>query len=780
MSRAEKTMLRFGGRMAAVVALGTVIAAMGGRAMADTMVWDGVTNDATPSGNAKWTNALNWVGDTLPAAGDDLSFWTSSNSGQTIDLDGDQTAASLTFTSTTQDMSLGLVNTTNVLTLNGNITKNPSSYGVYLNSAISLGANSTWSVAGSSGRELYAQGAITSNNYSITQTGAGRRLILNAASPNYTTEWVIKEGILQPQAAGALGSGAVRFDATAAAEAQLAFNVVNSAGYESETITNTIQIGGNQIIRFGIGHGQSINFNNALTGTSSGRVYLFGSRDGVMTFSGGSANTFSPSQLFVLGNMQFDKTSALGPNAFPVMSENSTWTNLVWNVDETVNKEWFFRGTSMSPMMGVTAGHTLTLGPGPSSAPALQLSNSNSATDASGVMFTPQSTGRINVTGKITDQNGVNTVAHDVAIFGAGEVKFSNTANNYRGVTSIRQGTLLLGGNAPASGAGVLGDASSAVELGEPVPTFDVTTVRAASTTFYPGGNPKTNIGRVIDGVTLNVGDRYLVKNQGFGGENGVYQVTSVTSTTLSAVRISDLDDNSEIPYGRRITITDGATQAGQSYFVATHVPGGSMANMHWAQDVVDPNLSLLTDGAFTIARNINVNANGAGTTRIGGNSAHASIFSGTVSLAKGLTVTAATGGSVDFSGDISGGGGFGVTKEGAGQVIFSAAKSYTGTTTVTDGVLAVNSTLASSNVSVTGGTLQGTGVIANSVTVGALGTLAPGNSIGDLTVGSAVIDGTFSVEVDGTGLGTADLLDVLGSFDITNAVLDLDILATL
>ena len=394
----------------------------------------------------------------------------------------------------------------------------------------------------------------------------------------------------------------------------------------------------------------------------------------------------------------------------------------------------------------------------------------------------------------VTDPNFV-----PVVILGEGTVKLSGdnsvAVNGYRGTTSVRGGTLLVGHD------NALGTSTTAVSLGDTVVAPAGGDVVAATTaeltninTFAAGVLTFTGAGiSTLDGVTLNNGDRILYKDATNSPErSGVYVRDSATQWT----RATDLDTADEFPTGLRVHVTGGSLNTDKNFYLTTglyptavlnnNTTNDSGTNFVLARFLFNPDASssqdvaLLTDGAFTVSRDINVTDNlSSGKSSLGGNSAHASIFSGTVSLARGLTVTAATNGSVDFSGDITGG--FGVTKEGAGQVIFSAAKSYTGSTTVTDGILAVNSTLASGNVSVgSGATLQGTGNITNFVAIAAGGTLAPGNSIGTLTVGSAEIDGVFSVEVDGTGLGTADLLDVLGSFDITNAVLDLDILATL
>jgi autotransporter-associated beta strand protein len=104
--------------------------------------------------------------------------------------------------------------------------------------------------------------------------------------------------------------------------------------------------------------------------------------------------------------------------------------------------------------------------------------------------------------------------------------------------------------------------------------------------------------------------------------------------------------------------------------------------------------------------------------------------------------------------------------KDGLGTWTLSGANTYTGPTVVSNGTLLVSGSIAgSSSVTVQGGTLAGTGTIAGPVTVNALGTLAPGASIGALTINNDLtLAGTTVMEVSHaatdrvTGLGTVTL----------------------
>jgi autotransporter-associated beta strand protein len=77
--------------------------------------------------------------------------------------------------------------------------------------------------------------------------------------------------------------------------------------------------------------------------------------------------------------------------------------------------------------------------------------------------------------------------------------------------------------------------------------------------------------------------------------------------------------------------------------------------------------------------------------------------------------------------------------KQAAGKLVLTGTHAYTGTTTVIAGTLVVNGAIGNSAVTVTGGTLGGTGLIKGPVTVQSAGRLAPGASIGTLTISNSL-----------------------------------------
>jgi len=99
--------------------------------------------------------------------------------------------------------------------------------------------------------------------------------------------------------------------------------------------------------------------------------------------------------------------------------------------------------------------------------------------------------------------------------------------------------------------------------------------------------------------------------------------------------------------------------------------------------------------------------------------------------------------------------------KTGAGMQKLSGNNTYTGLTTVNEGILVMNGSLAGDVLINSLGMLKGKGTIAGTLTN--IGVLSPGESIGTLTVGSYINNnGIYAAEVN--GVGQNDLIDVLGT----------------
>ena len=146
--------------------------------------------------------------------------------------------------------------------------------------------------------------------------------------------------------------------------------------------------------------------------------------------------------------------------------------------------------------------------------------------------------------------------------------------------------------------------------------------------------------------------------------------------------------------------------------------------------------------------------------------------FSGDVDLGDYLLTIGGAGNAL-FSGTFSSGTGA-LSKTGSGTLTLTGnAAAFNGTHTVSGGVFAVNTVLGGEVDVQAGGRLQGTGTVGNT-TIGNGGTLAAGNSIGELTIDgdlTFVPGGVFDVEVNPAGTNS-DHVYVTGTATLAGSVL--------
>lgn len=192
-------------------------------------------------------------------------------------------------------------------------------------------------------------------------------------------------------------------------------------------------------------------------------------------------------------------------------------------------------------------------------------------------------------------------------------------------------------------------------------------------------------------------------------------------------------------------------------------------ANGTYAGQITGTGSLVKIGGATTILTGAN---NYSGGTNVGGGMLQGNTSSLQGNITNNAAVTfdqAATG---TYAGVMSGTGT--LSKTGAGNLVLSGISSYNGGTAVNGGTLSVNGTISNSAVTVNnGGTLGGNGTV-GSTTVATGGVLAPGNSIGTLTVNGNVTfaaGSTYRVEVDAAG--AADRINATGIATINGGTVD-------
>ncbi len=319
------------------------------------------------------------------------------------------------------------------------------------------------------------------------------------------------------------------------------------------------------------------------------------------------------------------------------------------------------------------------------------------------------------------NQDTATTYAGSISGSGAVVLNGSGTLNlaglnTFTGPLSIDDGTLQLDGDIADTVFVAIADAPGAI--------FDL------------NGNDET-IGSLAGGgasggnITLGAGT-LTVQETGTNTYSGT--ISGPGGLTLNGPGTLRLAGNST--FTGPLTILNGTLQLNGSINDATAV---SIANSAGA--VFDLNGSDETIGSLA-----------------GGGA-----FGGNVALGA-ATLTISEAGTTTYAGLISGTGG--LTLNGAGTLTLTGNSTYTGLTDINAGELILNGAVGGSISVGNNAVISGAGTVGNDLTITTGGTLAPGNSIGTLTVLGNYVQQSgslFNVELDGPTT-TSDLLAVTGT----------------
>ncbi len=274
------------------------------------------------------------------------------------------------------------------------------------------------------------------------------------------------------------------------------------------------------------------------------------------------------------------------------------------------------------------------------------------------------------------------------------------------------------------------------------------------------------------------------------GSLSGTFGQVVVGASSSTSTQITQWNGDNSTFNTNQLVIFSGTLQLGNANALGLLNSGSKSIQLNNGANTNDP--ALLTTVAMTIQDKIflQTNGDGIGKNTVGGIGAFASTYTGNVILgsnnasgsnyAQPLTVTADSGGTVTFSGNLlapttlttgtnDATTNDTLTKVGAGLVILSGTgNDYTGTTTVQAGNLQVNGALTGTGaVTVdSGATLSGVGSIAGAVTVNTGGILSPGDAPGTFTLSggltlanSGVLDFTLGSPNVAGGTGGNDLV---------------------
>jgi autotransporter-associated beta strand protein len=354
--------------------------------------------------------------------------------------------------------------------------------------------------------------------------------------------------------------------------------------------------------------------------------------------------------------------------------------------------------------------------------------------------------------------------------------QFVNGGANTLGVTKIGAGTLTLTGNSTTTGlmnvtAGslVIGTGGTSGSIGGAL------TVATGASATLDRSDASVLAGALNGAGTLNkdgAGDLSLNAGGAFSGTINVLEgsitanVTNPWNTALVAPSftlapgtvLSNTGTSAHAHVGA-ITMAGGSTWTtgsgtasydGENYQLNNTVTvlGGSTAALITREGG-------RTDGNSGIALRGNITFNVGNVT---GSAAADLIVSTELENTDAGTVTAAGAGSL--------------TKSGVGTMVLEGSQNYSGTTTVSEGVLAVNGSVngVGAVTVAASGTLSGDGSVAGAATV--LGTLSPGMAIGDLDFGSTVdLQASSTLRAEITGLTTHDKIISVGAVTAAGSI---------
>jgi autotransporter-associated beta strand protein len=274
------------------------------------------------------------------------------------------------------------------------------------------------------------------------------------------------------------------------------------------------------------------------------------------------------------------------------------------------------------------------------------------------------------------------------------------------------------------------------------------------------GANTYTGGTTVTGGATLGIFDD---TNLGTGGRLTLDRGTLAAMASLTSPRAVKLGANGGVIDTRANTLgltgpvsgPGGLTKQGAGLLVLSGV------NDYLGGTTVNEGTLRLGAGAFLPATGA-LTVNG-GFFDLNGNSITVGSLSGaggTIALGSGTLISDDDAITV-LASVITGTGG--LTKSGTGILNLTGINTYTGPTSVTNGRLAVNGSITGDVTVGADGVLGGAGTIFGSVT--SIGVVAPGNSIGTLTVNGALVQNAGSTyQVEANSLGQADRINVTGA----------------
>ncbi len=694
-------------------------------------------------GTANWFTAANWSTNTVPTAADNARVTNAGTTATPATISAAGAVANNLFVNLGNSVIVtgaGALNVTDLISVSSTVatasqlriengadvsTTRLSIEAAGSGEVLVSGAGSTLTVAPTSD-------ALTSQRFnvgSLAPTATGLLRIDSGGAVNVAGTGTLHLGINEP-ALSFIGAGTLQ---------------IGNGGASGTLTASKVQFVDGTNSRVVFDHTDTTTFTTPITG--NGTVEKFNT--GTTIFTG--VNTYTGLTTINAGTLQIGNGGAFG-SIFGDVVNNGT---LRFNRSDTVFYDGVISQTGLLEQSGtgtlVLRGANTYTGGTLISAGTLQVGEGGAFGSIVGNVAT-FGTFAVNLSNTFT-LGGVISGPGAVQQIGSGTTILTG-ANTYTGGTTITQGTLQLG-NGGATGA-IMGDVvvdngtfainrNNAYVFGGVISGTGAFQQLGTGTTILTGTNSYTG-GTIIAAGTLQLGN---------GGATGLIVGDIVNNGTLALNRTGSysLDGNISGTGGLHFMGDATVTLSGtNSYAGGTRIAGGSV-DISADANLGEPGSDIIfTGGGGVLSINAGLTSNRNITLDAGGR-------------------FVAHGNDVTLGGTITGNN---LLTLQAGRFTLSADSStFTGQTLLSSATAFVNGSLANSPISVqANSTLAGTGTV-GATTVGNFGTLAPGNSIGTLTVnGALTFNGSSSYAVE-VGPQSADRTNASGTLAINGGTVD-------
>jgi autotransporter-associated beta strand protein len=270
--------------------------------------------------------------------------------------------------------------------------------------------------------------------------------------------------------------------------------------------------------------------------------------------------------------------------------------------------------------------------------------------------------------------------------------------------------------------------------------------------------------------VSTSAGDGVFINNgAAVSGANG--GTTSFSSTSTAAN--GNFTNNGGTVFGAgggSTTFQDDST-AGSAILIAnsgTNGGDGGAILFEGKSTIGTARIEIFGNGSLDISLHGAIGLHGVPGMTIDSIEGDGNMFLGANTLTVGSNNSDAVFSCAIQDGGQSGGMGGSLTKIGTGTLELLGTNTYTGKTTVSNGVLKVNGSTTSDTVVKPGSTLTGSGNIDGAIT--GHGAISPGDGLGTLTVNTYTQEngsGRLLIDIAGKGVGNFDVLDVIQNANV-------------